>query len=165
MFDYAANAVVYWPIGQIRSRFEQECELGGIEPEQRLSDFLRMRCDPDGNGNFAERFWNYVDTNLRAGRIKMVFVGDVITAHLRRTVEFLKRQMNSSEVLAIEIKQIAGSGVTTLVPTVIGQTAQATARLERVSAPDKQWDRDSFMQTLARPQGEDTRRITESLFA
>ena len=54
-------------------------------------------------------------------------MADLIPPTLRRIVEFLNGQMDPAEVLAIEIKQFAGSGVTTLVPTVIGQTAQAVA--------------------------------------
>lgn len=76
-------------------------------------------------------FWTDVDTNLRAGRIGVVFVSDTIPPELHKIVEFLNGQMNPAEVLAIETKQFTGSGVTTLVPSVIGQTAQAAAQLLR----------------------------------
>ena len=51
----------------------------------------------------------------------MVFVADEIPAELRRVVEFPNEQMDSAEVLAIEIKQYVGEGMRTLVPRVIGQ--------------------------------------------
>jgi hypothetical protein len=127
MFDYAANAVVYWPAGQIRSRYEGDCQVAGIDPDQRLIDFLRPSQDVDAK-SVADRFWQDVDINLRAGRIRMVFVADLVPPELRRIVEFLNGQMSPAEVLAIEIRQFTGSNVTTLVPTVIGQTAQAAAQ-------------------------------------
>ena len=96
----------------------------------------------------GERFWKDVDVNLRAGRIRMVFVADLVPPELRRIVEFLNGQMNPAEVLAIEIKQFAGSNVTTLVPTVIGQTAQATAQ-RGGSAPFKKLStKDAFFEAL-----------------
>jgi hypothetical protein len=163
MFDYAANAVVYWPAGEIRSRYERDCEVGGADPEQRLIDFLRSNLDVDTEG-VADRFWGNVDTNLRAGRIRMVFVADMVPPELRRIVEFLNGQMSPAEVLAIEIKQFTGSNVTTLVPTVIGQTAQAAAQRDRSARPAKQWDRSSFFDALRTRKGEDVCRIAERLF-
>ncbi len=61
-----------------------------------------------------DRYWKLVDTNLKAGRVRLVFVADSIPPELRRVVEFLNSQMNPAEVLAIEIKQFVGSGVRTL---------------------------------------------------
>ena len=123
MFDYAANATVYWPDGQVRSRYEGKCESSGSDATQKLAEFLRPASDAEPRDAAIDRFWRDVDTNLRAGRIRMVFVADMILPELRRIVEFLSLQMNPAEVLGIEIKQFAGAGVTTLVPTVIGQTA------------------------------------------
>ena len=76
-------------------------------------------------GNSIDDFWSKVKTNLQAGRIRLVFVADEIPRELRRIVEFLNEQMDPAEVLAVEIKQFAGEGVKTLVPRVIGQTAEA----------------------------------------
>jgi len=36
MMDYAANAVVYWPVETIRVKFEQNCEKSGLSPEDQL---------------------------------------------------------------------------------------------------------------------------------
>jgi hypothetical protein len=58
----------------------------------------------------------------------MVFVADIIPKELRRIVEFLNSQMSSAEVLAVEIRQYVGQGLKTLVPRVIGLTAEAEAR-------------------------------------
>jgi hypothetical protein len=56
--------------------------------------------------------------NLKAGRIRLVFVTDEIPRELRRVVEFLNEQM-AAEVIAIEVKQYVGpDGPRTLLPRV-----------------------------------------------
>lgn len=87
MLDYAANAVMYWPVESIRSRFEKTCELQRMEPTSTLTAFLRESGDCEG-------FWQQVKTNLQAGRIRLVFVADEIPTELRRVVEFLDGQMD-----------------------------------------------------------------------
>jgi len=118
MLDYAANAVLYWPVEQMQTTFLATCERRGVDPAEALADLL-------GGQHDEERFWADVKTNLQAGRIRMVFVADRIPSELQRIVEFLNEQMSSAEVLAIEIKQYLGGDRRTLVPRVIGQTAAA----------------------------------------
>ena len=86
-----------------------------------LAELIRKDKDPD-------EYWVQVETNLEAGRIRLLFVADVIPAELRRIVEFLNSQMVSAEVLALELRQYGGNHLTTIVPTVYGQTERATAR-------------------------------------
>jgi len=78
--------------------------------------------DPDVD--YGE-FWERVETNLRAGRVRLVFVADVIPAELQRIVEFLNERMSPTEVLAVEIRQYVGGDEQVLVPRVLGQTAAA----------------------------------------
>ena len=47
MLDYAANAVVYWPIEAIQSQFYTNCEAEGIDAEEALSEFLGSAIKPD----------------------------------------------------------------------------------------------------------------------
>jgi hypothetical protein len=166
MFDYAANAVVYWPAGEIRSIFERNCEAAKNPPDQRLAQFLQATSSTEGDTDgreLAERFWKDVDVNLRAGRIRMVFVADLVPTELRRIVEFLNGQMNPAEVLAIEIKQFAGSNVTTLVPTVIGQNAQATAQRDGSIRSKKQWTKEAFFEALRAGSAEQSYLVAERL--
>ena len=121
MLDYAANAVAYWPVEQVRLKFEARCEAAGLDPEQTLREFARSDSD-------AGDFWQRVKTNLSAGRIRMVFVADVIPTELRRVVEFLNEQMDPAEVLAIEVRQFVGRGLKTLVPQLFGQTENARGK-------------------------------------
>jgi hypothetical protein len=137
MLDYAANAVVYWPVEHLIEQFRART----AEPDQVLAEFLGVGVDPDA-------FWQQVKTNLQAGRVRMLFVADQIPSELRRVVEFLNQQMDPAEVLAVEIRQFTGgSGMRTLVPTVFGQTAAAQDR-KGVAAPKRQWDEASFFKDL-----------------
>src|SRR5205085_9682564 len=40
MLDYAANAVVYWPVEAIRARFEKDCELRGTDAAKEIEASL-----------------------------------------------------------------------------------------------------------------------------
>jgi len=138
MLDYAANAVLYWPVETIRQRFEETCREQGSEPDLLVAEFIA------GNAGAIADFWNVVETNLRAGKIRLVFAADEIPPELRRVVEFLNEQMNPAEVLAIEIRQYVGKDVRTLVPTVIGSSKRTTI----VNGSPAKWDRESFVAAL-----------------
>lgn len=150
MLDYAANAVVYWPVETIRARFEAECEAEGIESEQRITEALGIAD--------VEHFWLNVKTNLQAGRIRMIFVADEIPSELRRIIEFLNKQTDRAEVLGVEIKQYAGSGLRALVPRVIGQTATTVT-----PPPRRHWDRESFLKELETRRGHAVSAIAEKV--
>jgi hypothetical protein len=90
-----------------------------------------------------ERFWDDVEQNLRSGRVRLVFVSDLIPPELRRVIEFLNERMSPTEVVGVEIKQYVGQGkLTTLVPRVVGQTEQA--RVQKIGgqspAAEVTWD-------------------------
>ena len=124
MLDYAANAVAYWPVEEIRARFESRCKDDGVDPEAELSEFL-------GEGQDVSAFWQQVKTNLQAGRVRLIFIADEIPPELRRVVEFLNSQMDPAEVLAIEVKQFVGENLKTLVPRVAGADRNGSPEEER----------------------------------
>jgi hypothetical protein len=150
MLDYAANALVYWPMERIRAQFESTCQLQGQEAENLLRAFL----NPENDNLEAdlEEFWLRVKTNLQAGKVRMVFVADKIPSELQRVVEFLNSQMDPAEVLALEVKQFIGKGLKTLVPTIFGQTAAAEMKKSSGSSgprpTPKQWDESSFFKEM-----------------
>lgn len=156
MLDYAANAVSYWPVEEIRAKFESRCEKNDEEPEEVLASFL----DEDQE---IDEFWQRVKTNLQAGRIRMVFLADLIPAELRRVVEFLNEQMDPAEVLAIEVKQFVGEGVKTLVPRVLGQTETARQKKSSGTKAGKQWDEAMFMAALEERSGAAARKVAEDI--
>jgi len=155
MLDYAANAVIYWPIEVIRARFEATCEAAEQSPVDTVAELLQI--DEPDKESLIEDFWAQVKTNLQAGRIRLLFVADRIPAELRRIVEFLNTQMDPAEVLAVEIKRYVGDDVETLVPNVIGHTAVSAGKRSR--SPSRQWDEPSFFVELERRCGAEDARV------
>jgi hypothetical protein len=142
MLDYAANAVVYWPVEEIRSRFIARCDAEGLNPAEEMAAFL------GGDGD-AAAFWENVKTNLQARRVRMLFVADVIPPELRRIVEFLNEQIDPAEVLALEIKQYVSGELRTLVPRIIGQTAEAESKKGSSRGPARVWGEATFFASAA----------------
>ncbi len=157
MLDYAANGVVYWSLEKIRAQFEANCEADGIKPEQKFIKCLGAEID-------QEQFWQQVKTNLQAGKVRLVFVADEIPAELQRIVEFLNKQMNPAEVLAVEIKQYLGQGLRTLVPRVIGQTVEAQQKKSSITGEVRQWNESSFFQKLEGRHNPDQIRVAEQIY-
>ncbi len=108
-------------------------------------------------------FWEQVETNLRAGKIRLVFVADEIPPELRRIVEFLNAYMTPVEVLAVEIRQYVGEGLRTLVPQVIGQTAQAQGRKSGGRPKRRKWDEPSFFRELEERNDAITTTVAKSI--
>jgi hypothetical protein len=141
MLDYAANALAYWPPERLRLLHEARCQAQGIDADDELRAVL-------GEEMNAQEFWDRAKTNLGAGRLRLVFVADVIPPELRRIVEFLNGQMDPAEVLAIEVRQYVGEGLRTLVPVVVGQTAEAQRHKSGVATVGEQWNELRFMAAL-----------------
>ena len=40
MLDYAANAVAYWPVEEIKAKFESRCNNDGDDPDAELVELL-----------------------------------------------------------------------------------------------------------------------------
>ncbi len=158
MLDYAANAVVYWPIEKIRAQFEANCEAQERDPEQELEELLGAEADP-------EEFWQRAKTNLQAGKVRLVFVADEIPSELRRVVEFLNSQMDPAEVLGVEVRQYVGQELKTLVPRVIGQTAEAQRKKSGVSRRSKQWDEINFYEELESQRGSKETEVARKILS
>lgn len=124
MLDYAANGVLYWPLDRLREAFTSTQREAGQDPDDAVR-VLTEDSDQD-----VETFFDRVLENLRAGRVRLVFVADIIPDELQRIVEFLNTQMSPAEVFAVEVKQYAAPGFAgrTIVPRVIGRTASATIK-------------------------------------
>jgi len=117
LLDYAANGVSYWPPGTMEKSFRTTCESSGLDPDQQMALFL--------DGKDAKEFWEQVDSNLGAGRLRLVVAADVIPPELARVIEFLNEQMRA-EVRAIELRYYESEdGRRTLVPRVIGDTERS----------------------------------------
>ena len=128
MLEYAAHARRTWNVERIRRVFEERALDDGLNPDEVLSELLQPEEELD-----VESFWQQVEINLRAANLRLLFVADAIPDSLTRVVEFLNEQMPNIRVLAVEIKQFRGETGRTLVPRVIGRTAEAVAASGRQS--------------------------------
>ena len=102
-----------------------------------------------------------VKTNLQAEKYRLLFVADVISLELRRIVEFLNEQMDPAEILAIELRQFAGGQLKTIVPTVYGQTQQATRKRGGVVT---RWDERTLLDKLALTVGAKELHIARQIY-
>lgn len=158
MLDYAANGVAYWPIENIIAAHDRTCGELGIDPDQNLQAFI--------GSEDADAFWQQVEANLKSGRIRMVFVADMIAPELRRIVEFLNEQMRPAEVLAVEVEQFLDpNGFRTLVPKLVGETARAQAvkNPKGSSHPLPPITVEEWINRFAERHGHDARRSIDQL--
>jgi len=135
MLDYAAHATGTWSVtDDIREAFEYR----ETDPEGALSALLTSAAEPD-----IGDFWEAVEKNLWAKRLRLLFVADRIPDELARVVGFLNEQLPNIEVLAVEIKRYKGEFNETLVPHVIGRLA--AQRNRSGSRTGRRLTRDEFL--------------------
>jgi hypothetical protein len=139
MFEYAANILAHWPPERIRAEFEARCAQAG--PDVKPVDEVRNVSESE-----YEEYWTQVKTNLSAKKLRLVFVADEIPPTLQTIVEFLNEQMREAEVLAVEVKQHKGDGLTVLTTQIIGRTA--TAQSTKSVAEKREWDEESALKEL-----------------
>lgn len=142
LIEYAAKGVKYWPIERVRGQFEAQCEMSQLDPSEAIHETFGESLDIDV-------LWESARLNLETGRVRMIFVGDVIPSELQRVVEFLNEQMTRAEVLALELRYYKTGELTTLVPKVFGQTGKAQQLKE--SAPRVSLD--DFLHSVSEPHG------------
>ena len=119
LLEYAAHASETWKAAELRETFERIAEEGGTDPQEELDRLLQKGAEAD-----ADAFWDEVERNLDANRLRLLFISDRIPDELARVVTFLNEQMPDIEVLAVEIKRFQGESNQTLVPRVIGRTTR-----------------------------------------
>lgn len=139
MLEYAAHAALTWTADELRQSFEETTVASGRDAELELDRLLQSDGEPD-----IDSFWETVATNLKAQRLRLLFVADEIPDTLERIVEFLNAHMPGIEVLAVEIKQFRGESTQTLVPRVIGRTANVSTR--GTAGPRTKPTRESFLE-------------------
>ncbi len=124
MLDYAANGIEYWTIDRLILSATETARRQGKEIEEEIADLLR----DEGYDINVDDYWEQVEANLRARKVRLVFVADETPKELRRLVEFLNEEMRNVEVLAVEVKQFQREdrqGQKAVVPRVVGFTEAA----------------------------------------
>ena len=140
MLDYAANANIYWTVDMVRGMFQSTWINMKKNPDLVLAEFIE-----DDNG--MDEFWNRVKTNLRAGKMRLIFVADEIPTRVKTVVEFLNEQMDPCEVLALEIRQLTGKdGLQMIAPRIVGQTAKTVMKTGR--REKRKWNEEDFIKEL-----------------
>lgn len=156
MLDYAANAQLGWPPGDLRSRFEERCRRESADSSSAVRSALGDEIDPDS-------LWRAVDDHLRRRELRLLFVTDRMVPELRRVVEFLNEQMDSVEVLALEIRQYLGGGHKTLVPTLFGRTLAAEEKKSPSGGRGEPWTAARFFAALEKNKGPEECAIAREL--
>lgn len=156
ILDYAANAALFWSIDELIALFEKSCALNGDDPNITLENFLEGVDD-------ASQFWEEVAINLKAGKIRLLIVADVIPKELKRIIEFLNGQMSPAEILGVEIKQYTGQDLKTLVPRVIGQTTQADVVKRKNRGERLEVDEDLFFEVFLEYSGREKTAIAQNV--
>jgi hypothetical protein len=154
MLDYASNCITYWSAESLKSSFEATCNSDGKPSEAVLRGLI-------GEDQTAEHFWNQVDTNLKARKLRLLFVADMIPMELRRVVEFLNDQMNETEVLAVELRQFVSGSLRTIVPTVIGHSQIKSGKR---SGNTRQWDEASLFEKLSQTVGDAEVKLARDIY-
>jgi len=110
IFDYASNLVFSQSVETIISHIKANNPLN-------LQGFLDNLPD-------KEEFFEKVKTNLEEEKMRLIIVSDEIPRNLQNIIEFLNNKMQSTEVLALEIKQYTDdtTGTRTLVPRLMGHS-------------------------------------------
>lgn len=140
MLDYAANGTQYWSMDRLRQAATETARASGKAIDDEIAALTEGTLE-----SAVEPFWKKVEDNLYSGRVRLVFVADVIPTELRRLVEFLNEKMADVEVLAVEVKQFIGEGRTALVPRVIGVTEAARTAKGEGGGSRSQTTRDTFL--------------------
>lgn len=156
MLDYAANGPKYWPISELRRAFEASLESEARDAEVWLSERFGVED--------VEEYWRRVETNLRAGHLRLVFVADRLPSELVRIIEFLNEQMHETEVLGVELRQYRGDGDRrAFVPSVVGRTTRAVDAKATPGAGER-WNRDTFLEAARERRTPSEVALIERLF-
>jgi hypothetical protein len=149
ILEYAANAVIHWPLEKIQADFLATCDSRKEDSTEVLRRFLKLNGDgTDQPEESVAKFWNDVKTNLSDEKIRLVLVGNEVPPETQRVIEFLNGQMARAEILAVELKQFIGQGRTALVPRVLGQTVKAVRRKSASPTGGAAWTEQAVLDEL-----------------
>lgn len=137
MLDYASRTR-YWDLSEIQQYFRL------ANPESPYD---------------TEDFWVRVSSNLKAERMKLVFVADKIPGTLSTLIDFLDRNVDSMEIYGVEVRQYHSDGGILLTSTVIGGTATTQEKLQG----NITWDADKLLQQFSERGRADLADVSRSL--
>ena len=135
MLDYAANASAYWRVEDLQTLYQGDLNTAlGLDSDEEAA------------------YWTTVESNLRLGKLRLVFLADRIPDALLRIIEFLNNQMRDTEVLGLEVRQYrSDTGEQIFVPKLLGRTFQSVA--VKQGRTTREWDRESFLDDVEQTGG------------
>lgn len=159
MLEYAANACAFWDVARLRLTFEQRCQADGLKPDAELA---KLNLDPT---EAPDSIWEKAAQNLRQERLRLVFVADSFAPETQRIIEFLNRQMQLTEVYAVEVRQFTGVDIRTLVPRVLNPSILQTDRRSATSARGLMWNSERFFDALDARAGASAVDVFKKIYA
>ena len=138
ILEYAANILLSMDTRSIRKMVDENDEIS-------VSEFLNT------DESDEEEFWDKVYNNLKAEKIRLLVIADEIPNRLQNILEFINRNMESVEILSVEIKQYTKDDVTTLVSRVIGQSIEAQSKKSSRTGGEQVLDKKTFFENLTEP--------------
>jgi len=147
MLDYAASFRHYWSADALRTLWASAFEISPATAEATMDAFLSATTFAD-----EDALWAEVRTNIAANRLRLLFVADRFSANLVRIIEYLNEQLQTTEVVGIEVVPHAGADpdLTAYVPTIRGQTAG----VPRTKSSSERRTRDEFDEMLRTNHGD-----------
>jgi len=138
IMEYGANILLSMDTRSLRKMLEDNDEIS-------LSAFLGI---DESEEEEIEEFWEKVYDNLKSEKIRLLVIADEIPNRIQNILEFLNRNMESVEILAVEIKQYTKDDDKTLVPRVIGQSIEAQTKKSRRTGGEPLLDTKTFFEKL-----------------
>jgi hypothetical protein len=134
ILEYGANILLSMDTRNIRNMVDENNDIS-------INEFLNKETEED-------EFWEKVYNNLKAEKIRLLVIADEIPNRLQNILEFINRNMDSVEILSVEIKQYTKDNETTLVSRVIGQSIEAQTKKASRTGGEPLLDENKFYENL-----------------
>lgn len=128
MLEYVSSAQHYWTPGKLIKYLTQD-RLEALAPAAHsLEEFCQLAIE-----------------NLKAGRVRLVFLLDEAPRQLKAIATFLNEQLTETEVFVVELRHFTDQGRKFVMPLVFGYSQEALARRKEASG---KWSADDFRGAL-----------------
>lgn len=133
IIEYAANAAENWLNGKLFEKSSSYYAKKGLDLEESIKHFTE---DEDMS---ADAFFEQIEQNLNQGKMRLIIATDNLRPEVRKVIEYLNAETRNIEVLGLEISFYGDDESAVLVPTVVGQTQIAAAKMRGVENTTK-WE-------------------------
>ncbi len=116
LFDCIVNGSFHWNAKYLKDKAEYSAAIRNISLKSALSSFGHHRCALE-----MDDYFKAIETNLRKGDFRIVFVVDESSVEMRSIVDYLSSQLANTEVLLLEIAQFRLANQIVTVPNIYGR--------------------------------------------